>query len=169
MISTLKELNTALDNAQKSKETYKTLIQESIEFFVKEYNKKLTYNIQPFKRIVSICGKDIKDLRLFLFSYTNISAVKSDLSFETSDYIIKKDKNGKPQKYFTLAFNDSFNGQKWYETSDKTDKEAIVKELTNDDLIKALKALFKRFNKTESKYETKETNILKAIQTAYGL
>lgn len=169
MIKTLKELNDALDIAQKSKETYKTLIQDSLEFFINEYNKKLTYNTQPFKRIVSVCGKDIKDLRLFLFNYTNITAVKSDLSFETSDYIIKKDKNGKPQKYFSLAFNESFKGQKWYETSDKTDKEAIIKELTNDDLIKALKSLFKRFNKSESKYETKETNILKAIQTAYGL
>lgn len=169
MITSIKELNKALDIAQKSKETYKNLIQDSLEFFINEYNKKLTYNIQPFKRIVSICGKDVKDLRLFLFTYTNITSVKNDLSFETSEYIIKKNKDGVPQKYFTLAFNDSFNGQKWYDTSNKTDKEAIIKELTNDDLIKALKALFKRFNKSESNYETKETNILKAIQTAYGL
>ena len=169
MIKNLNDLLKVIKQAKTSKQAYKDLIQESIVFFVSEYNGCLSYNTTPFKAIVETVGKDVKDFRQWLFKYTNITSVKSDLlHFETSDFEFIKDKDGKDKKVFTLSFNDSFNGQKWYETEKETDSQAI-KELTSEDLQKSLKALYKKYTKQETTFDETETKILKAIKNAYQL
>lgn len=168
-VKTIQELIAVIEYAKTSKTIYKNAIQTALEYFVKEYNGALTYNTTPFKAICETVGKDVKDLRQWLFTYTNMTKVNADLlHFETDEGYFVKDSDGKDKKVFTLKFRDSYNGQKWYETADKTDKEAL-KELTSDDLMKSLKAIFRRYTKNGNEYDTKEQNILNAIKTAYGL
>ena len=53
------------------------------------------------------------------------SLVKSDLlHFTTDEFTTTKDNEGNTKKLYVLKFKDTFDGQKWYETSEKTDKKA---------------------------------------------
>lgn len=148
-IKNLKQLNATIDKARKSKDLYKTLIQDSIVYFVNNYNSNLTFNTTPFKAIVETVGKDGVDLLHWLKTYTNLLSVKSDLlHFTTDEYTTVKDDEGNTKKLYVLRFRDNFNGQLWYETSEKTDKKAI-KQLTDESLLKTLLALIKRLEDTE--------------------
>lgn len=168
-MKTLKELLQAIKKAKDSKKLYKETIQQSIEFFINEYNGVLAYNTTPFKMIVEVLGKDVKDFRLWLFKYTNITKIYSDLlHFETEDYIFTKDKDGKDVKKYTLKFKDFYNGEKWYETEKETDGQAI-KELTSEMLKKSLIVLYKKYTKEERTFDEKETKLLQAIKNAYTL
>lgn len=152
MIENEKQYNNTLDSAEKKKNGYKNDIQESLEFFVNEYNHKLTYNSNSLKRIITIVGKDIVDLRQWIFNYTNITKVNKDfIHFETDDFQFVKDENGKPKKVFTLKFKENYTGQKWFETSAKTDKQAIAKELDDNRALSQVKALFKTLTDSASK------------------
>ena len=169
-IENLDELKSVILYAKNSKQLYREAIQEAIVYFVKNYNGSLTYNTTPFKAICECVGKDAMDLRNFLFTYTNITKIYSDLlHFETEQGEFVKGKDGKEIKVYTLTFKENFAGQKWYATADKTDKETLEKVLTNEDLMKSLKAIFRKYTKSGNEYDTKEQNILNAIKTAYGL
>lgn len=159
-----------INNARKSKQAYKSLIQDAIVYFVNEYNGALSYNSTPFKEIVQTVGKDVKDLRNWLFTYTNLTKVNSDLlHFETSEKVIVTNKEGKKFVKYTLKFNSNFNGQTWYDTAQKTDEDAI-KEFTSDNVKKSLIALYSRYMKDPTKtYDSKEKAILDSIKTAYKL
>lgn len=164
-----KQTETAVDiiialiqSAKKGKQAYRDNIQKALELFVNEYNGALRYETKYFKEIVMTVGKDIKDLRNWIFTYTNITGVSSDLnSFRTADYV---ERNGK--KLYTLKFKDDYNGQLWY--SIETDKKAI-KELTNDTFANSLKALYKRYINSFVDYDDKTTKILEAIKETYAL
>lgn len=162
-ITILDKLNGIISNAKNGKKAYRESIQEALILFVNNYNTELTYNTTPFKEIVLTVGKDIKDLRNWLFEYTNLTKVYSDLlHFETSEYELGKD--GK--KLYKLKFKETFNGQLWY--SIESDKRA-VKELTNDTFANSLKALYKKYTNSFLEYDDKTDKLLKAIKTTYNL
>lgn len=160
----LDKLNAIIATAKNGKKAYRDSIQQALVMFIKEYNGQLSYNATPFKEIVHIVGKDVKDLRSWLTEYTNITKVYSDLiHFETTEFTLAKD--GKT-KLYQLKFKDTFNGQLWY--SVETDKKAI-KELTNDTFMASVKALYKRYSNSFVDYDEKTTKIMQAIKTAYNL
>lgn len=159
----LSEILKVIQTAKGGKQAYRDCIQKALEMFVSEYNGKLTYNTTPFKEIVLTVGKDIRDLRNWLFTYTNMTKVYSDLlHFETTEYEVSKD--GK--KLYKLKFKDEYKGQLWY--SIETDKKA-VKELTNDTFASSMKSLYKKYTNSFVDYDEKTTAIMQAIKTAYNL
>jgi hypothetical protein len=164
---TVVDLNQTIKNlissAKSGKQAYRDSIQKALELFVAEYNGALTYNTTYFKEIVLTVGKDIKDLRNWIYTYTNITKVYSDLlHFETSSYTTTKD--GK--KLYQLSFKPEYNGQLWY--SVETDKKA-AKELTNDTFEKTMKATYKRYMNTFLDFDEKTEKLLQAIKTIYNL
>lgn len=160
----LAKIMKVIATAKGGKQAYRDSIQQALEMFVSEYNGKLSYNVTPFKDIVLTVGKDVKDLRNWLFTYTNITKVYSDLlHFETTSYEFAKD--GKT-KLYKLGFKDEYKGQLWY--SIETDKKA-VKELTNDTFMASVKSLYKRYSNSFVDYDEKTTAIMQAIKTAYNL
>lgn len=159
----LSELLKVIQTAKGGKQAYRDSIQTALEMFVTEYNGKLSYNTTPFKEIVLTVGKDIRDLRNWLFTYTNMTKVFADLlHFETTEYEVGKD--GK--KLYKLKFKDEYKGQLWY--SIETDKKA-VKELTNDTFASSMKSLYKKYTNSFVDYDEKTTAIMQAIKTAYNL
>lgn len=157
---TIKDL---ISSAKSGKQAYRDSIQKALELFVAEYNGALTYNTTYFKEIVLTVGKDIKDLRNWIYTYTNITKVYSDLlHFETSDFSTTTD--GK--KLYKLRFKPEYNGQLWY--SVETDKKA-VKELTNDTFEKTMKATYKKYMNTFLDFDEKTEKLLQAIKTIYNL
>lgn len=157
---TIKELITLAKNG---KQAYRDSIQKALVLFVTEYNGALTYNTTYFKDIVLTVGKDIKDLRNWIYTYTNITKVYSDLlHFETSDFSTTTD--GK--KLYKLRFKPEFNGQPWY--SIETDKKA-VKELTNDTFAKTMQTMYKKYTNTFLDFDEKTEKLLQAIKDAYNL
>lgn len=157
-------LNKVITTAKAGKQAYRDSIQKALEMFVTEYNGKLSYNTTPFKDIVLTVAKDVKDLRQWLFTYTNMTKVYSDLlHFETTEFTLAKD--GKT-KLYQLKFKDTYNGQLWY--SVETDKKA-VKELTNDTFATSMKSLYKKYSNSFVDYDEKTTRIMQAIKTAYNL
>lgn len=156
-ITNLKTLNNTIDKARTCKEQYKNLIQDAIVYFVNNYNTNLTFSTTPFKAILETVGKDGVDLLHWLKTYTNLISVKSDLlHFTTDEFTTIKDSDNNTKKLYVLKFRDTFNGQKWYETSEKTDKKAI-KALTDESLLKTLKALIKRLEDTDNNQVTVDT------------
>lgn len=169
MITNEKELAKTIRNAKQSKAQYRESIQEAIVYFVNEWNGSLQFNTNYFKDIVETVGKDVKDLRAWLFKYTNIQSVKSDLlHITTNDYEFVKDSKGNDKKVYILKFNDDYNGQKWYESADKTDKEAL-KELTGEMLQKSAILMYKKYTKDGNAYDDKGEKLLKAIKEIYQL
>ena len=161
--STIQELQELIKNARNGKQAYRDSIQKALELFVTEYNGELTYNSTYFKDIVLTVGKDIKDLRNWIYTYTNITKVYSDLlHFETTDFSVTTD--GK--KLYKLRFKPEYNGQLWY--SIETDKKA-VKELTNDTFEKAMKATYKKYMNTFIDFDEKTEKLLQAIKDVYNL
>ena len=157
---TIKEF---ISSAKSGKQAYRDFIQKALVLFVTEYNGALTYNSTYFKEIVLTVGKDIKDLRSWIYTYTNITKVYSDLlHFETSDFSTTTD--GK--KLYKLRFKPEFNGQLWY--SVETDKKA-VKELTNDTFEKTMKTTYKKYMNTFLDFDEKTEKLLQAIKEAYNL
>lgn len=158
----LDELINKIKLAKDSKKAYRESLQSALELFVNNYNGALSYNTTPFKEIVLTAGKDIKDLRKWLFEYTNLTKVYSDLlHFETTEYT---EKDGK--KLYTLRFKDSYNGQKWYDV--ESDKKA-VKELTNDTFYKTMRATYNKYANTFIEYDAKTKTIMDTIKKVYNL
>lgn len=142
-----KQYKTKLLSASKSKQAYKDTIQECLEYFVNEFNGKLSMNGTSLKNIVEICGKDVKDLREWLFKYTNMTKVKADcIHFETDDYAFNRNN----EKIYNLKFKDNFNGQKWFETAEKTDKQAI-KDFTNENFLRSLRLMINNLKSDRNK------------------
>ena len=163
-VSFIDKLNAIIATAKNGKKAYRDSIQQALVMFVKEYNGQLSYNATPFKEIVNIVGKDVRDLRNWLTQYTNITKVYSDLlHFETTEFITAKD--GKT-KLYQLKFKDTFNGQLWY--SVETDKRA-VKELTNDTFATSMKALYKKYSNSFVDYDDTTNKLMQAIKNAYNL
>lgn len=159
----LDKLTEVIQTARGGKQAYRESIQQALVMFITEYNGKLSYNTTPFKDIVLTVGKDIRDLRNWLFTYTNMTKVYSDLlHFETTDYTV----SGDGKKLYTLKFKDEYKGQLWY--SIETDKRA-VKELTNDTFASSMKALYKKYTNSFVDYDEKTEQLLKAIKEAYNL
>lgn len=156
-ITNLKTLNNTIDKARTHKEQYKNLIQDAIVYFVNNYNTNLTFSTTPFKAILETVGKDGVDLLHWLKTYTNLLSVKADLlHFTTDEFTTIQDKDGNTKKLYVLKFKDTFDGQKWYETSVETDKKAI-KALTDESLLKTLKALIKKLEDTDNNQVTVDT------------
>lgn len=138
---TLVNLMKIIKGASISKQNYRNKIQEALIVFIKEYNGALTYNLTPFKAIVETVGNDVKALKNFLDEYTNITKVKADLSFETDVFETKTDAEGNEYKVYTLAFKETFDGQKWWECA--PEKPEII--LSDETFEKSLKALIKKY------------------------
>lgn len=134
-----------IKGASVSKQNYRNKIQDAIVMFVKEYNGALTYNVTPFKAIVETVGNDVRALKNFIDEYTNITKVKYDLTFETDTFETKTDAEGNEYKVYTLSFNESFTGQKWWECA--PEKPETV--LSDETFEKSLKAFIKKYTNEE--------------------
>lgn len=156
---TLVTLMKIIKGASVSKQNYRNKIQDALVLFIKEYNGALTYNKEPFKAIVETVGNDAKALKNFLDEYTNITKVKADLSFETSDYETKTDDEGNEYRVYTLSFSDTFTGQKWWECA--PEKPEII--LNDESFEKSLKALINKY--TNDKKPVNLNDNSKAILT----
>ena len=161
MITTLKQANSALKSAKTSKQAYKDKIQEVVEFFVNEYNGKLSENKTLLKQTFEVVGKDAIDLKTFLRNYTNMKTLANDLmTFTTDEFNIGK----KGQHLYKLHFNTDYNGEKWYETSDKTDKKAL-KEITDADLYIKIRNLISLIKSDKNKSTTKSDDFLRVAES----
>lgn len=153
MITTVKQAQSKLKSAIRDKQAYKDSIQEVVEFFINEYNGKLSENKTLLKQVFEAVGKDAVDLKAFLKKYTNMKTLANNLmDFTTDTFDIGK----KGQHKYKLHFVENYNGQKWYETSDKTDKKAL-KDISDSELyikIRNLIALIKS-DKNKSKTDGK--------------
>lgn len=158
---TLKILVDLIEKAKGSKEKYRNSIQEAIELFVKEYNGRLTYNRTPFKAICQAVGNDAGALRAFLFKYTNITKIKYDFSFETEEAVAKTDSEGNTYSVYTLAFRDSYNGQKWWEQ----EKEKTQQLLTDATFEKSIKALINKYSKDDVEVNDNTKSIIAYLKT----
>lgn len=166
MIKTAKQLEETIVNARQNKTAYRESIQDAICFFVSEYNGKLSFNSGYLKDILLTVGNDATDMRNWLFKYTNITKVKSDLvHFETSDCQEITTADGKKQVVYTLKFNDNFTGQLWWETEKP---EKVIKVFDEETLEKLLISVYNRAKKTGTEtYSEKQNNILNLIKDAY--
>lgn len=162
-ITTVKQANARLNGAIKDKNSYKEAIQDCIEFFVNEYNGKLSANATYLKQIFQVVGKDAVDLKLFIKNYTNMTTIGNDLLHFTTDTF---DVGAKGQKKYILKFNDSFNGQKWYESSAKTDEKAL-KEITDGALYIKIRNLIALIKSDKNKSTAKNDDFLRVAE-AYG-
>jgi hypothetical protein len=161
--TTLDTINQLIANAKSGKQAYRQAIQEASVLFVKEYNNSLTFNTTPFKAIIEVLSSDVTSWRNWLFKYTNITKVYSDLlHFETDEYTLKDS-----SKKYTLKFKENFAGQLWYEDDDKTKKEKVFDD---DAFKKSVIGLYKNYaEKHFTELNSTNETLLQAIKEAYNL
>lgn len=162
------QFNKKLESLANDKTKLYDGVQDTIVYFVNEYNGKLSYNKNGLEKIFKILDNNAKTLFRFLKTYTNITTISYDFKdFKTKDKIEVKTKAGEKITCYTLRFNDDFSGQKWYETIEKDAKET-VKQLTNAGLKAKLKNLLTTLqgnSKTENKVDIDTKQLEKVCET----
>lgn len=164
--TTLNQILEKIKLAKQGKQAFIDNVQDALVLFVNEYNNDLHYNTTPFKAICELVGANVKELREWLFTYTNMTKVFSDLlHFETTDGTIITTKDGEKKTVYTLKFKDNFNGQVWCDIN--KDKAKVAKELTNETFEKSLKAIYNKYMKSNVNLDDKASKILETIFDTY--
>lgn len=148
------QYNNKIKTLENTQEKLYDLAQETIEYFVQEYNQKLCYNKESFTRILKCLDNNAKTMFKFLKKYTNITFISNDFKdFKTDVKTEITTKSGEKITVYTLRFKDEWTGQKWFENIDE-DTQETIKQLTNKGLKAKLSNLLNTLqgnSKTENK------------------
>lgn len=144
MINNNKQFATLATNLVKSKINFKNNSQAFFVYFVNEYNKALTHNTTQFLKVFKVLtDNEQRLLKAWLKTNTNFKQLNvKDMKILTTDKDILK---------FTC---DSI--PLWYETR-KNESDSEVKILTDDNFLKSIKALVKKYENVNLSLTNKTT------------
>lgn len=152
-VNTLKDIETLVSNANKSKQNYYNSLQKAVDLFLAEYNTSLNRNSTPLLMIFKSCGKEIQAMKQYITTVSNISDfnLTKDKGLKLS---FKKDSIQDKDKPLQARLD---SGLTWFSIAKNDSVKAVMIELTQESLLKSIKRLVKRLE--ESKIDKKEDYI----------